>query len=78
MNPDSFTHPHPADHMRINKIKLPNFLRVDMKDNERAKQIHEIKLKYFDGLADVMIEQYSQMMQDNNINICTWTLASNL
>ena len=49
-----------------------------MKDNERAKEIHQIRLKYFDGLADVMVEQYSQMMQDDNIKICTWTLASNL
>lgn len=61
MNPEAIVHPHPPDSKRLSKIKLPNLLRVDPKDTANAHEIHKIKLFYFDKLADIMVEHFSQL-----------------
>ena len=71
-NPMCLTHPYPSNSQRFLAIRLDNLLKPSTE--ERA----ELRRKYHNGLARVLLKQFESDQENNATQSCSWTLANHL
>ena len=68
------TDPYPERHRRFNCIKLTHLLEPPTEEDSAAYR--DLKVRYFTGLADVMIDQYTEHFETGKLD--TWVMSAHL